>query len=113
MVIKLLEQHSKTPLYQQIAEQFKQHIASGKLKPGDKLPTVRQLAHSLNINQNTVLRAYLILEQEAVIASKRGAGSVITKSSDDPAIIAARQRYLSNIVSSDLIEVDSRRPQFT
>jgi molybdate-binding protein/DNA-binding transcriptional regulator YhcF (GntR family) len=105
MVIKLLEPHSKIPLYQQIAEQVRQHVASGELGPGDKLPTVRQLAQSLGVNQNTVLRAYLILEQETVIASKRGVGSVITTNSDDPAIIAARQRYLSNIISNDIIKV--------
>jgi len=105
MVIKLLEPHSKIPLYQQIAEQVRQHVASVELGPGDKLPTVRQLAQSLGVNQNTVLRAYLILEQETVIASKRGVGSVITTNSDDPAIIAARQRYLSNIISNDIIKV--------
>ena len=66
---------------------------------------MRQLAQSLNINQNTVLKAYSILEQEMVIASKRGVGATITKSSNDPAIVAVRQRYLSNIVSSDLVKV--------
>lgn len=104
MKIKL-DQHSKTPIYQQIAEQIKQHIASGELNSGDKLPTVRQLADSLNVNQNTVLRAYLILGQELVISSKRGIGAVITTHSDAPSVIAARQRYLSNIISDNVIKV--------
>ncbi|MFA5317664.1 MAG: substrate-binding domain-containing protein [Dehalococcoidales bacterium] len=104
MEIKL-EQHSSTPIYRQIAEQFKQRVASGELKPGDKLSTVRQLARSLNLNQNTVLKAYLILGQEKVISSKRGVGAVITKCSDDPDIIMARQRYLSDMISNDLIKI--------
>jgi molybdate-binding protein/DNA-binding transcriptional regulator YhcF (GntR family) len=100
-----LEQHSNTPLYRQIADQLKQRVASGELKPGDKLPTVRELARSLKVNQNTVLKAYFILEQATVIASKRGVGTIITACSDNPDIIAARQRYLSDIVCNDLIKV--------
>jgi len=103
-----LDQHSPTPLYQQIAEQVRQFIATEQLKPGDHLPTVRELAHSLNINQNTVFRAYLELEQERVISARRRGGTVVVASTDDPSIIMSRQKRLSEIVSDDIVKVLSQ-----
>ena len=51
------------PIYIQLSEQVKHAIASGELKPGDQLPTVRQLAADLRVNFNTIARAYRALEQ--------------------------------------------------
>jgi len=99
-----LGQNSTEPLYQQIADNIRQLIATERLKPGDHLPTVRQLAHSLGINQNTVIRAYLKLEQEKVVISRRGGGTIVNKDKDDPSFIAARQRHLSEIVSDDIVK---------
>lgn len=103
-----LDQHSAVPLYQQIAEQVRQFIATEQLKPGDHLPTVRELAHSLNVNQNTVFRAYLELEQERVISARRRGGTVVVASTDDPSITVARQKRLSEIVSDDIVKVLSQ-----
>ena len=103
-----LDQHSPTPLYQQIAEQVRQFIATEQLKPGDHLPTVRELAHSLNVNQNTVFRAYHELEQERVISARRRGGTVVVASTDDPSITVARQKRLSEIVSDDIVKVLSQ-----
>ncbi len=103
-----LDQHSPTPLYQQIAEQVRQFIATEQLKPGDHLPTVRELAHSLNVNQNTVFRAYLELEQEKVVSARRRGGTVVVASTDDPAITVARRKRLSEIVSDDIVKVLSQ-----
>ncbi len=103
-----LDQHSPAPLYQQIAEQVRQFIATGQLKPGDHLPTVRELAHSLNVNQNTVSRAYLELEQERVISARRRGGTVVVASTDDPSITVARRKRLSEIVSDDIVKVLSQ-----
>jgi molybdate-binding protein/DNA-binding transcriptional regulator YhcF (GntR family) len=100
-----LDQHSASPLYQQIAEQVRQFIATEQLKPGDHLPTVRELAHSLNVNQNTVFRAYLELEQEKVVSARRRGGTVVVASTDDPSITVARQKRLSEIVSDDIVKV--------
>ncbi len=100
-----LDQHSATPLYQQIAEQVRQFIATEQLKPGDHLPTVRELAHDLNVNQNTVFRAYLELEQEKVISARRRGGTVVVAKPDDPSIAAARQKRLSEMVSDDIVKV--------
>jgi len=99
-----IDQHSATPLYKQIEEQVRGLIASDKLKQGDRLPAVRQLAHSLKVNQNTVVRAYLELEQEQVIVCRRGGGSTVAAKSTDPSIVALRQKRLSDILNSDILQ---------
>jgi len=102
-----LDQHSRQTLYQQIEEQIRQLIATGELKPGDRLPTVRQLAHSLNVNQNTVVRSYSALEQAGVVVGRRGGGTTVAAKSTDPSILRLRQRRLSDIIDSDLVKVIS------
>jgi GntR family transcriptional regulator len=66
--------NSPEPVYEQILRQVQQGVADGVLKPGDPLPTVRQLADDLEINRNTVARAYKMLEDRGVIltAGRRG-----------------------------------------
>lgn len=68
------------PIYFQIIEQIKHQIAIGKLKPGDRLPTVRQLAVQLSINPNTVSKAYTELEREGIIQTKQGIGTFVRQS---------------------------------
>ena len=65
------------PIYAQIVAQVKQFIATGALKPGDQLPTVRQLAADLRVNFNTVARAYRILDEEGIISTQQGRGTYI------------------------------------
>jgi GntR family transcriptional regulator len=57
--------------------QVKHAVATGELKPGDQLPTVRQLAADLRINFNTVARAYRLLDEEGVISTQHGRGTYI------------------------------------
>jgi molybdate-binding protein/DNA-binding transcriptional regulator YhcF (GntR family) len=99
-----LDQHSEIPLYRQISDQVRQLIATERLKPGDHLPAVRQLAQYIGVNQNTVIRAYGELEQERVVVSRRGGGTIVAKDKDDPSFIAARQKHLSEIVSDDIVK---------
>lgn len=105
MVELQLDQHSSLPIYKQIADQVRQLVASDRIKPGERLPTVRQLAKSLSINQNTVVKAYSELEQDKVIVSRRGAGTVVASKMDDPAIRLAHQKRLSDMISSDILKV--------
>jgi GntR family transcriptional regulator len=72
---------SGVPGYNQIAEQIQQEIASGRLKPGDQLPTVRALASDLRINFNTVARAYRILDEVGIISTQHGRGTFIIEQS--------------------------------
>ncbi|OGO32384.1 MAG: hypothetical protein A2Z29_02225 [Chloroflexi bacterium RBG_16_56_11] len=63
------------------------------------------MAHSLGINQNTVVKAYAELEQEKVVVSRRGGGTIVARGADDPGLVASRQRRLSGIVSDDIVKV--------
>jgi GntR family transcriptional regulator len=65
------------PIYIQIAEQFERQIADGELKPGDQLPTVRELANELDVNFNTVARAYRILDDNGAISTQQGRGTYV------------------------------------
>jgi molybdate-binding protein/DNA-binding transcriptional regulator YhcF (GntR family) len=100
-----LEFHSTTPLYQQIAEQLRQLIATEQIKSGDRLPSIRQLSHFLNINPNTVARAYLELEQQQVIFSRRGGGTNVVKSRDiSPELRSGRQKKLLESMNDDIVK---------
>ncbi len=68
---------SGDPIYLQIADQFQQRIADGELKPGDQLPTVRELANELEVNFNTVARAYRILDDNGAISTQQGRGTYV------------------------------------
>ena len=72
-----IEFQSGIPLYEQIAHQVLELIDSGALSPGDQLPTTRELAVKLNINFNTVARAYRMLDQEEIISTQHGRGTFI------------------------------------
>ena len=73
----LIDNKSGVPFYRQIIEQTKFAIARNDLEPGDRLPTVRQLAVDLSINPNTVIRAYRQLEIEGVIETHQGSGTFV------------------------------------
>jgi GntR family transcriptional regulator len=67
-----------TPIYAQLERALRASIATNRLKPGDQLPTVRQLAVDLQVNANTVARVYAELERAGVIETRRGVGSFIS-----------------------------------
>jgi GntR family transcriptional regulator len=73
------------PVFQQIVDQISYHIAAGNLKTGDKLPTVRELAHSLDINFNTVAKAYHDLVRREIMIGRKGGGSLIAEKPPMPA----------------------------
>lgn len=72
-----LDYRDVRPIYAQIADGLKEQIRTGILAPGDKLPSVRELATTLTINPNTIQRAYAALEAEGFIASVTGKGSFV------------------------------------
>jgi|SRR5262245_53922397 len=78
MPIVSIDTRDATPIYAQLERGFRAAIAAGRLRPGDQLPTVRQLAVDLQVNANTVARVYAELERAGVIETKRGVGSFIT-----------------------------------
>ena len=74
------------PIYLQIIEQVKYHIATGALQADDELPSVRALAGEHLVNPNTVARAYLELEREGVIYKKRGMGTYVAEKGVDMSV---------------------------
>lgn len=96
-----LDFRGREPIYSQIVEQVKAQVAAGALKPGDQLPTVRQLAADLRINFNTVARAYRILHDEGVISTQQGRGTFIL---DQPLPTGAEQRRLRRARLAELTE---------
>ena len=67
------------PLYLQIAKEVKHSIAIGSLKPGEQLPSVREIALQITVNPNTVAKAYRELEARAILETKRGTGTFVSK----------------------------------
>ncbi|MDO6447478.1 GntR family transcriptional regulator [Colwellia sp. 1_MG-2023] len=65
------------PIFAQLVEQIKSAVQSEKIKPGDALPSIRQLANDLDINSKTVAKAYQLLERDSVIKSKGYRGTFI------------------------------------
>lgn len=72
-----IDPRSGVPFYRQIIDGVLMGIAFGQFKPGDRLPTVRQLAIDLQVNPNTVSRAYRELEIREVVKTQRGTGTFI------------------------------------
>jgi GntR family transcriptional regulator len=72
-----IDPRDPTPIYAQLERGLRAAIATGRLRPGDQLPTVRQLAVDLRVNANTVARVYAELERSGVIETRRGVGSFI------------------------------------
>ena len=67
------------PFYQQIANQVKYLVASGRLQAGDEMPAIRALAEQLTINPNTVARAYLELERAGIVYKRHGTGTYVAE----------------------------------
>ena len=78
-LILQIDFRSGLPIYTQIVNQVQSQVASGIIKPGDQLPTVRALAEELRVNFNTVARAYRILDEARIISTQQGRGTYITE----------------------------------
>jgi GntR family transcriptional regulator len=76
-VFERIDSRSPTPLYAQISTRLRVAIAAGELRPGDPLPSVRQLASQLRINPATVVQAYRALEAEGLVATRHGSGTFV------------------------------------
>jgi GntR family transcriptional regulator len=74
-----IEPSSSSPIYRQIMDQIRHQIAAGMLKAGDKVPSVRQLAGQLAVNQNTILKVYGELCRERILQVDRGNGTIVAQ----------------------------------
>jgi DNA-binding transcriptional regulator YhcF (GntR family) len=82
----VIERSADEAVYEQIARQIREHVASGDLPPGTRLPTVRILASDLGVNLNTVARAYWLLEEEGFILIRDRSGAEVLPPARRPAV---------------------------
>ncbi len=101
-----LDPHDRTPIYAQLERALRAAIATGRLKAGDQLPTVRQLAVDLRINANTVARVYVELERAGVIETRRGVGSFVAATPGEAHPPQEHSRRLDAFVTRVLADAD-------
>ena len=93
-----LETRSGVPTYLQLVQQVRQAVRLGVLKPGDQLPTVKEVVGTLAINPNTVLRAYREMEIRGIVDTQQGTGTFIASRKIEQSK-AERDRALAQLTS--------------
>lgn len=102
--MKLL-QHSGIPIYQQIADSFREDIMSGKLKQGEYLPSIRALARELKISVITTMKAYEQLESEGLVTAMQGKGFYVNSQDSD----MMKEQYMRKVEESLQDAIDAAK----
>jgi len=97
---------SGIPIYLQVVERIKERLASGKLKPGDQLPTVRSLASDLRVNFNTIARAYRIMDEAGIISTQQGRGTYILEMPSPQVIGSLRTKALQDLTRRYIVDAE-------
>ncbi len=87
--------NDNTPIYLQLKEKVVAMMLDGVLKPGDALPSVRQVAADFQLNPITVSRAYQELADEQLVEKRRGLGMYVTEGATDKLLASERERFLN------------------
>ncbi len=95
-----IDSDSAVPIYMQIVNSIKHQVAIGDLKPGEQLPTVRELATNLRLNPNTVARAFDLLDSDRVITTQQGRGTYVREHPDNVHLTRVRQEQLKTMMDS-------------
>ncbi|MCK4511397.1 GntR family transcriptional regulator [bacterium] len=107
----VVDPHSGVPVYRQLMDQIKFHIASGILKPGDELPSTRGLSAELGVNPMTISKAYSFLEREDVIERRPGrplvVGAIETADLNDRRMEQVRQSLAATVTVVRQLDVDA------
>src|ERR1700679_1406577 len=101
MVFQIASKPGK-PVYLQLADQIRYAAASGRLRAGEPLPSIRPLAEELRVNRNTVAKAYAELESQGVIETIQGKGCFL-KESNSPFTKFARQKILTKEIDEAVV----------
>ena len=102
-----IDANHPTPLYAQLERSIRFAIATGKLRIGDQLPTVRQLAVDLRINANTVAKVYAELERAGVLETRRGVGTFVSARPNEAASRRDRERHLRELAEQFISETQT------
>lgn len=106
-----LDYRDSRPIYTQIIDGFKEQIATGVLQPGEKLPSVRELAAALAINPNTIQRAYRLLEFGGWIVTIPGKGCFVCENEKNKAEEIQRQYTAFDEATAALLALGISREQ--
>ena len=98
-----IEAKDGVPIYLQVMQQIKYLVASGRLRPGEELPSIRTLAEQLLVNPNTIARAYRELETAGVVEKRRTAGTYIAENGS-PLAKKERLKLLNERIDRLLVE---------
>ncbi len=125
-----IDPQSGVPIYRQVMDQVRYYAASGALKPGTQLPSIRDLARALAVNPTTIVKAYTELEHDGIIEMRQGKGAFLSERAAAPnseecarklsqiarqLAVEARQmgvprENVINIVESELNRLDTAPP---
>jgi GntR family transcriptional regulator len=104
-----IEFHSGIPVYKQIINRITAAIAHGELREGDQLPTIRALHEALNVNPNTVAKAYRELELKGIIRAEHGSGCYISSPPAEPQLTKKEKKArIENLLSRMTAEAGSQ-----
>ncbi len=117
-----MEFHKKEAIYFQIVEMVCEKILTRQWLEGDKLPSVRELAVSIEVNPNTVTRSYAFLQERGIIQNKRGIGYFVSEHAYDDTLSFMKSRFIRNdlpllfkaikMISMDFDEIKERFNKF-
>jgi GntR family transcriptional regulator len=105
MITFILDSKSGVPIYRQIMDLIRHGIASDQLRAGEQLPTVRALAVELQVNPNTVIKAYSLLEQQGMLTTEQGSGTFVAEGSASPLSPGEREAKLLSLCAEFLGQV--------
>ena len=103
-MIARIDFQSGVPVYLQIVQQVKAAAATGLIRAGDPLPSVRAMAEDLRINRNTVARAYAELESESVIETRQGSGCFLKDGGASPLRKSVRSGRLAEALDAVIVQ---------
>jgi len=100
-----IEFNTSKPIYEQVIDEIKRQIARGEIEPNDKLPSQRELAEEIEVNPNTVQRAYREMENQNLVETKRGRGTFVKD--DDKVIKDINQQLAHSAVKKFIDEMSA------
>ena len=106
-----MDYQTKKAIYLQIADYVCEQILLAKWLPKEKIPSVRELAVSMEVNPNTIMRTYAFLEEKNIIATQRGIGYFVTDSAYENVVLLKKSEFLTQELpqifrSMDLLKID-------
>ena len=101
-----IDMRSRTPIYEQIIDSIKELVVKGVLIPGERLPSVRDMAKEMTLNPNTVQKAYQELERQGIISTLRGKGTFISEDIQANNKILKRSQLMEELKKLSLLKMD-------